>query len=235
MSASSPSLPDLPFARRRSKTINDFGHPLRRATDVLLVLNILCFGAQWLTKDALTIWGAKVNSYIAAGQLWRLVTPAFLHSGLLHLAFNSHALNVIGPHVELVSGPARLATVYLASAVVGTATSVVFTPAPSVGASGAIFGLGAALGVFYWRHRAVLGKRSDAMLQSLAQTLAINGAYSLLNRRIDNWGHLGGLAGGALVAWLLGPKLVRTQEGETVDSPPVPLLAYRNAVASSPH
>ena len=53
--------------------------------------------------------------------------------------------------------------------------------------SGAIFGLGAALGLFYWRHREALGKTSDSMLKQLGVTVVINLAYSLLVKNIDNW------------------------------------------------
>jgi hypothetical protein len=51
----------------------------------------------------------------------------------------------------------------------------------------ALFGLGASLGVFYWRHRHSMGRRSEVVLQQLGVTLAINMAYSLMSRRIDNW------------------------------------------------
>ncbi|GFH05595.1 rhomboid domain-containing protein, partial [Haematococcus lacustris] len=53
-----------------------------------MVINALCYALQLLSQDSalsLTLWGAKVNSLIASGQLWRLITPAFLHSSLLHL------------------------------------------------------------------------------------------------------------------------------------------------------
>lgn len=51
----------------------------------------------------------------------------------------------------------------------------------------ALFGLGAALGVFYWRHKGLLGERSDYVLRQLGLTLAVNMAYSLANKRVDNW------------------------------------------------
>lgn len=56
----------------------------------------------------------------------------------------------------------------------------------------ALFGLGAALGVFYWRHKGLLGERSDYVLKQLGFTLAVNMAYSLANRRVDNWWAWGG-------------------------------------------
>jgi hypothetical protein len=62
----------------------DFGSPLRRMTDGVLVLNTLLFLANWASKDVLMLWGAKVNSLIAAGQLWRLVTCNFLHTNVIH-------------------------------------------------------------------------------------------------------------------------------------------------------
>ena len=80
-----------PWSRRsllsspRGRGPLDFGSPLRRATDTLLVANALAFAAQWLSRDALTLWGAKVNSLIAAGQVWRLLTSSLLHTSLIHL------------------------------------------------------------------------------------------------------------------------------------------------------
>ncbi|KAJ9518927.1 hypothetical protein QJQ45_026236, partial [Haematococcus lacustris] len=75
-------------AHGRTQSFTDFGHEKRRATDIIMVINALCYALQLLSQDSalsLTLWGAKVNSLIASGQLWRLITPAFLHSSLLHL------------------------------------------------------------------------------------------------------------------------------------------------------
>lgn len=128
-----------------------------------------------------------------------------------------------------MSGRPRFLAVYTLSAIAGTAASYAFTKAPSVGASGAIFGLGGALAVFFHRHRQYFGKASDAVLASLGQSLAINVAMGLITANVDNWGHAGGLAGGALTALLLGPRLVvdRPPKGPAVayDRPPIGLLA----------
>ncbi|KAG2441553.1 hypothetical protein HXX76_003174 [Chlamydomonas incerta] len=210
---------------------SDFGHPRRRTTDVFLCLNAAVFVLNWLSRDVLLIWGAKVNALIAAGQWWRLVTPLFLHSNLFHLAINMHALHTLGPQVEVVSGSRRTAAIYMASGLVASVASFLFCPLPSLGASGAMFGLGAALGMFYWRHADILGPASDTGLRSLGLTAAINIAYSLVNKRIDNWGHFGGLVGGALVSYLLGPAfhIVTTPGGlrGVQDNPPLPWLAFK--------
>ncbi|KAL6754901.1 hypothetical protein V8C86DRAFT_3138208 [Haematococcus lacustris] len=216
-------------AHGRTQSFTDFGHEKRRATDIIMVINALCYALQLLSQDSalsLTLWGAKVNSLIASGQLWRLITPAFLHSSVLHLLVNSYALNSFGPHVELVAGSQRFSVLYLTSAFTGTLASYALTSAPSLGASGAIFGLGAALAMFYWRHKPVLQGHSDSMLRSLATTMAINLVFSLLVKNLDNWGHLGGLLGGAAASWLLGPRLVRSQAGRFVDRPPLPWLSF---------
>ncbi|KAI8473049.1 MAG: hypothetical protein J3K34DRAFT_412041 [Monoraphidium minutum] len=232
-SAHMSGAPQEPHRPPRPRGFLDFGSPVRRCTDTLLVANALAFAGQWLSRDALTLWGAKVNSLVAAGQWWRLLTSSLLHTSLFHLAINSHALHTIGPHLEAVSGRGRFVAVYTAGAVAGTAASVLFTPAPSVGASAALFGVGAALGVFYWRHKGLLGERSDHVLRQLGITLALNAAYSLANRRVDNWGHLGGMLGGAALAAVLGPRLVRdTATGRLVDSPPWPLFAHQGAAAA---
>ena len=83
---------------------------------------------------------AQLNSAITAGQYWRLITPAFLHANLMHLAVNCYSLNNIGPAAEMWCGPRRFAAVYGISAVAGTVASYFASPAPSVGASGAMLG-----------------------------------------------------------------------------------------------
>ncbi|GLC52292.1 hypothetical protein PLESTB_000605800 [Pleodorina starrii] len=220
---------------KRSKSYSDFGHPGRRATDVFLVLNAAVYLLNWLTKDTLLLWGCKINSLIAAGQVWRLLTSCFLHSNPFHLLINMYSLHSLGPQVEMVSGTKRTAVIYLASGVTASLASFFFCPLPSLGASGAVFGLAAALGVFYWRHRDVLGPVSESGLRGLGLTAAINVAYSMANKRIDNFGHLGGILGGALLAGLLGPRFVAVLgEGGIrglMDLPPVRWLAFKSPAA----
>jgi hypothetical protein len=71
--------------------------------------------------------------------------------------------------------------------VAGTLASYLLTPAPSMGASAAVFGAGAALALYYHRHRHLHGASSQRMLQSLGLTVALNAAFTLVSKRIDNW------------------------------------------------
>ena len=111
-----------------------------------------------------------------------------LHGNLLHLATNNFALNSLGPLTERLSGHGRFAAVYAAAGVAGSLASFAFSPAPAVGASGAIFGVGGALAVFFWRHRDYFGKASDQVLAQLGQSLALNVGMGFVVANVDNWG-----------------------------------------------
>ena len=139
---------------------------------------------------------AQVPAYVAAGQWWRLITAAFLHVGLLHLAFNMLALLVFGSELERMLGRWRYLGLYLVS-VLGGATAIQLFGAPGgavAGASTAIYGLLGALGVL------MIVRRQD--LRGLLTLLAINVAISFLPG-VSLLGHLGGLVVGAITAGIL--------------------------------
>lgn len=77
---------------------------------------------------------------------------------------------------------------YVAAGVAGSLASFAFSPAPAVGASGAIFGVGGALAVFFYRHRDYFGKASDQVLAQLGQSLALNVGMGFIVSNVDNWG-----------------------------------------------
>lgn len=176
----------------------------------LLAANILVFIAQaglraWLGFDLLLALGAKVNAQIAAGQFWRLITPMFLHVNLVHLFFNSYALYVLGPQVEGPFGHLEFLAIYLLSGAAGVLMSFVLSPAPSVGASSAIFGLIGALMVYLLRHRRAFGLAGRQRLVNIFVITVINLGIGL-QPGIDNWAHMGGLLGGAAATWAAGPS-----------------------------
>jgi rhomboid protease GluP len=180
-------------------------------TYCLLGLTILVFllqlASQFFFKtDIPVILGVKVNNLIAAGQIWRLFTPMLLHGSVLHIAFNMYALYIFGTQLERFYGHGRYLVLYILAGFAGNVLSFAFSSANSLGASTAIFGLLGAEGVFLYRNWKIFGESARRSLQNLVVLAIINLAIGLTGG-YDNWGHLGGLLGGVIFAWLAGPLL----------------------------
>jgi membrane associated rhomboid family serine protease len=135
------------------------------------------------------------------GQWYRLLTAAFLHAGLLHLATNMLTLYIVGAPLERLLRTGRYLTVYLVSALGGSLLSLWLSPEFSlgVGASGAIFGLFGAL--------VVLRRQVGAEAGGLAVLIGLNLVISFAVPNISWQAHIGGLVTGALVALALRPTL----------------------------
>ena len=187
--------------------------------------------------QVLTTYGAKHSQLIAAGELWRLLTPAFLHIGLMHLLVNSFSLLSLGARAEGIFGRKRFLALYLVAAVSGNGLSFLLTPALSAGASGAIFGIAGALVVYYWLHRDEHPVQRNE-LRELLINLAINGGYGLVVARIDNWAHAGGFVGGMALGFALRPRGAALPEIGEVERTPTfaasPSLSSRDTVTTWP-
>ena len=178
---------------------------------VFLAINVLLFFAMELTGGSensrtLISFGANFAPAVAAGEYWRLLTANFLHIGLLHLVVNSYALYILGAEVEALFGHPRFIVIYLLSGVSGAIFSFMLTQGLSAGASTSLFGLFGALAIYFYKQRRLLGDFGQQRLISLGITLLINVVIGLSpGSRIDNWGHVGGLIGGAILGWFLCP------------------------------
>jgi membrane associated rhomboid family serine protease len=129
---------------------------------------------------------------VAHGEWWRLLTAAFLHASLLHIGMNMLVLWWVGPAMEATLGRGRFLLLYLVSALAGSAGALVLNPTqPTLGASGAIFGIfGAGL---------VLERQGINVFGGSALTLVIlNLALSFAFSNVSIGGHVGGLVGGIL-------------------------------------
>jgi len=176
----------------------------------LIGFTILIYIAQeasllLLRDDIVIYYGAKINEAIYAGELWRFISPIFVHAGILHIFVNMYSLYSIGPIVEGFFKSPRMLVVYIFSGITSVIFSLGFTPNPSVGASGAIFGLLGSLGTFLFLHKDSLGEAGRAYLRRIAVIALINLGLGLAPN-IDNWGHLGGLLTGSALTWFLGPR-----------------------------
>jgi membrane associated rhomboid family serine protease len=162
-------------------------------TYALIALNVLMFVAQTVAprvEAALTMWSPAV----ADGQLYRLITSTFLHSGITHILFNMFALFVVGPPLEIWLGRLRFGALYLLSALGGSVLVYLLSPlnVPTVGASGAVFGLFAAT--------FVVAKKVNVDIRWVVIMIVINLVITFTVPSISWQGHLGGLVTGGLVA-----------------------------------
>ncbi|MFT0800169.1 rhomboid family intramembrane serine protease [Bacillus swezeyi] len=190
--------------RRREAAMFARGKPI--LTWFFAVLQVIMFllleisgGSQ--NTDTLIRFGAKENSLLLAGEWWRLLTPIVLHIGLVHLMFNTFALLSVGAAAERVYGSFRFLVIYISAGIFGSIGSFLFSPYPSAGASGAIFGcLGALLYLAFSNRKAFLKTIGTNIMVIIILNLGLGFAVS----NIDNAGHIGGLIGGLLTALAVG-------------------------------
>lgn len=182
-------------------------------TYVLLVVNVLAFLADFVLQTMgygfhgvgpLTLYGAKNNTAILNGQLWRFVTPLFLHGGFLHLGFNSYFLYLVGRRLESRFGTARFFALYILSGMGGVLMSFAFSRYDSIGASSALFGLIGAWIPLLVRNQDLLANTRGQLWQ-IIQVIVINLLIGL-SPGIDNWAHVGGLLTGLALGWLITPR-----------------------------
>ena len=132
--------------------------------------------------ETLLLIGAKDPVSLALGEYWRLVTPMFIHIGILHFLVNSYMLYVIGYQLERILGGTWFVAVYLAAGIAGNISSAVFSVNLSAGASGALFGL---LGTGFFLERTI-GRRMQEVTghrprnRAYAMTVALNLGFGLL-------------------------------------------------------
>jgi rhomboid protease GluP len=178
------------------------------ATNILIFL-LMEFAGGSANPSTLIGFGAKSNYEINQGEIWRFITPIFIHIGLLHLFFNSYALWIIGPQVEKLYGGARFLTIYVLTGVAGVAASYWYHPeGPSAGASGAIFGLFGTLFVFVIKYRnSIPASFRTTLGKGVFVTIGINLVIGFMLPMVDTAAHLGGLVAGGLLAAVIPYEL----------------------------
>ena len=190
-----------------------------RATYTLIALNVIAFLTE---QGQLSVFGTGIygkvigegvlyRAGISEGhQYWRLISAGFLHENLIHIGFNMYLLYVLGMMLEPAIGWARFGAIYLTALLAGSFGALFATAAPSLGASGAVFGLMGAAAV-------ELRARNLSVMQSgIGGLILINLIFSFSLANISVGAHVGGLIGGAL-----GALAIRT-----ADSRRAPALGF---------
>lgn len=151
---------------------------------------------------------------VAQGEWWRIFTSAFFHLGLIHIGFNMYVLYLYGSIVEHMYGPIEYAVIYLLCAAGGSVLTMLVDPVQfAVGASGAIFGLIGLLFVVSRRHHAVLGREARSLIGGMGSYLVFLLIFTFVVPGISWTGHIGGLAVGVVLGFLLPPTGVATMAG----------------------
>lgn len=181
------------------------------AINLLIFAAMVASGVDMLQPDGRMVisWGANFGPYTTDGQWWRLLSSTFLHFGILHVGFNMWALYYTGRVVERLFGNMRFALLYLFAGLSGSIASLLWNPmVNSAGASGAIFGVYGALLAFMLDRRnqvpkAIMKEQSLGVMVFIMYSLS----FGLRQEGIDNAAHIGGLAGGLVMGWLLARPL----------------------------
>jgi membrane associated rhomboid family serine protease len=203
--------PECSSQTTRVHTLRDEATAWRRAplTMAIIAVNLVVYGLGLLIDAGsgeatlargfgeLQQRGALFGPLVAEGEWWRIVTSGFLHSSLWHVGLNMFLIYILGTQIEEALGRARYAAVYFGSMMAGALGAMLLTPAsPTVGASGAGFGLMGAYAVLAW------ARGFDIWQSGIGGLILLNIVFTFAVPNISVGGHLGGLIGGALLGFL---------------------------------
>jgi membrane associated rhomboid family serine protease len=185
------------------------------ATKVLIGINVVVYAVMVATGRSLSQasgplfdWGKTHGFLVAQGEWYRLVSGGFLHASLLHLGMNMFLLWLLGQALEPSLGRSQFVGVYLVSLLGGSLGVMLLDPAsPTVGASGAVFGLMGALTVLQMR------SGQNPWRSGIGTLIVLNLVITFMVPGISIGGHLGGLVAGAAAAWGLSSTARRDQQG----------------------
>eukprot|EP01006_Ploeotia_vitrea_P057564 TRINITY_DN68190_c3_g2_i1.p2 TRINITY_DN68190_c3_g2~~TRINITY_DN68190_c3_g2_i1.p2 ORF type:complete len:395 (+),score=184.44 TRINITY_DN68190_c3_g2_i1:116-1300(+) len=170
------------------------------------------------SREVLNEMGAKIASDIREGEWWRWVTAMFLHAGVVHLLMNMVVLLRLGASMEEAFGAWRVGTIYILSGIYGNVASAIFLPEiPTVGASGALYGLiGALFGDFLHNYKSMTEGRCAYFTQLVISSIV--GLVIGLFPFIDNFAHLGGWITGLFAGTAFLAHTMRDADGKYLDA-----------------
>ena len=181
-----------------------FTYLLMLACIIPFFISFVLDGPDIITGESIGqigVWGANYGPLLQQGQIWRLVTHMFLHGSIMHLVINMYSLYILGHQVETLLGKIKFLVIYLVSGICGGLLSGLLNANPSVGASGAIFGLMGAMLYFCYHYRTHLG---EALKRQILPVIILNLGIGFLSTGIDNFAHIGGLIAGIFCTMALG-------------------------------
>ncbi len=171
-------------------------------TYVIMGILTLIFLFSVFGYDEWLVFHLATNGpFIRNGELYRLLSGAFIHIDMMHLFCNCYSLYVVGSQIENFYGKKKFSIIYIFSALCGSLLSIAMHDTYSIGASGAIFGLLGAYAYFGYHYRVYFG---SVILGRVIPVIITNLAIGFMIKGVDNFAHIGGLIGGFLISKALG-------------------------------
>jgi membrane associated rhomboid family serine protease len=216
-----PATPDgQPIQNTGPRVHMTFARPKRSLITLgLIVLNVAIFALVSLIpgieRDVVRNFANQPVAVLENAEYWRLFTSMFLHADLIHVMMNMLALYSLGSIMEIAFGHARYGLIYLLGGLAGSILSAALNEPQvfAVGASGAVFALFGAEAAHLYSNWRVMGASAPARLRQVIMLAVLNFTVGFIGNatgggiyNIDNWAHIGGFAGGALLAYLIGPR-----------------------------
>jgi membrane associated rhomboid family serine protease/TPR repeat protein len=169
-------------------------------TSIFVLMCIQGYGVLSPNSFMAIQWGSKFTPLIYDGEYWRLITNGFLHLGIIHLALNMYILHQAGYYFERIYGSIHFLALYIYCLVFSTIVSAWWSPQQnSLGASGAIFGLFAAITTYaFFNKNKIPRSISKELIKDGFIFFAINISIGFSVSMVDNAAHIGGIVGGVL-------------------------------------
>ena len=183
-------------------------------SNIIMYIMLVIAGGNLFTIDSGLLYDfgglVRYDNMSSPLELYRLITSMFLHGSVIHIGFNLYALYILGPQLESFFGKFKFLIIYLLSGIIGGLTSMIFLGmnVVGIGASGSIFGLLGAFIFFGYHYRVYFG---SVIRSQIIPLLVLNLIIGFIASGIDIAAHLGGFAGGYLVAKAVGIKYKTTK------------------------
>lgn len=188
---------------------------------LMIVMNVAVYLGELATgalrsSTSIIAAGALQRGLVLQGEYWRLISAAFLHASWGHLLGNSAFLYVLGMANEHAFGMKKGAMIYGVSALAGSLLSISVSPGPSIGASGAVFGLMGSLVVMLFKNRDSFYLRDRNIGYFVGAIAIFQIILGFTNPYVDNYCHIGGFLGGAAAAMWLRPVLLDSERKSAI-------------------
>ena len=212
--------PECANQRTKVHTMASARSEPRVTVAIIIVCAAVFLATNGFSGGSGTLWGDLLlfGPAVHDGDWWRLVSSGFLHAGPIHILFNMYLLWILGNMLEPTLGSSRFAALYFTALLAGACGALVVDPnSPTVGASGAVFGLMGAAAVEL-RSRGINPFKTD-----IGALIIFNLVLSFVISHISVGGHVGGLIGGVLVGIVF----------DQADRRRMPALAYLGCLVIS--